>query len=479
MYDATDLSLVLSTCDNLKYQEISKGLSHRAVMQYDKHSDELSLQRVSDPAINVCTDVGSVIKTDVPELRRPWFSESNDDIGKPLFVTVSKEGVVFFTDDYSKSVFFYRQNPMPRKLFRIVKAFDGDALLDPLSEEPTDIANAVWLCPTGLTLCKDEKYLVIADPNFHALRVIRSTSGGVNVLWRLPKTKLQINNVTIQNKEKISFFPCSVKESHDSILFCTDPVNIAIYVINLLDDCHQCFIESTISLEYITRPIDCLPWNNFEILITGTTPEGKGVVKCNYFDKKVIASNNEQFCRPFGLCNYDNSILVSDQENHCIFKLDEQLDQCEVFVGKRNLEGFVDGCAENSTLSSPAGICSRELTLFICENPATKQGSIRVLSLLNGLVSFRSIWKEFTRAVGMYSKRERVSLQMDQNDPLLKGQNVVNALESLQDPVRRLERLIIETRARFTQHQLDVTHGSRVLELLKLSVILSQMVFDF
>ena len=53
MYDATDSSLVLSTCDNLKYQEISKGLSHRVVIQYDKHSDELSLQHVLDPVINV------------------------------------------------------------------------------------------------------------------------------------------------------------------------------------------------------------------------------------------------------------------------------------------------------------------------------------------------------------------------------------------------------------------------------------------
>ena len=107
MYDSKDLSLVMSSCDNLKYQEISKGLSHRAVMQYDKHSDELPLQRVSDPVINVCTDIKAVIKTDTPELRRPWFAENNDEIGKPLFIAVSKEGVVFFTDDYCKSVGFF------------------------------------------------------------------------------------------------------------------------------------------------------------------------------------------------------------------------------------------------------------------------------------------------------------------------------------------------------------------------------------
>ena len=95
----------------------------------------------------------------------------------------------------------------------------------------------------------------------------------MNILWRLPKTKLQINNVTIQNKDKMSFFQCSLKESHDSLLFCTNPVNNAIYVIELLDNCRQCFnVAPVISLECISRPIDCLPWNEFEILVTGTTP---------------------------------------------------------------------------------------------------------------------------------------------------------------------------------------------------------------
>ena len=36
----------------------------------------------------------------------------------------------------------------------------------------------------------------------------------------------------------------------------------------------------------------------------------------------------------------------------------------------------------------------------------------------------------------MYSKWERVSLKIAKNDSLLKGQDVVGALKSLQDPVR-------------------------------------------
>ena len=67
----------------------------------------------------------------------------------------------------------------------------------------------------------------------------------------------------------------------------------------------------------------------------------------------------------------------------------------KVFVRKENVEGFVDGCFDNATLSSPTGICNRQLTIFICENLAAKQGAIRVFLLLNGLVAFKSIWNEF------------------------------------------------------------------------------------
>ena len=105
----------------------------------------------------------------------------------------------------------------------------------------------------------------------------------------------------------------------------------------------------------------------------------------------MTESNNEQFRRPFGLCSHDNSIFVIDQENRCIYKIDEELEQCELFVGKDNLEWFVDGCFDNVTLSSPTGICNRQLTIFICENPAAKQEAIRVFSLFNSLVAFKSI----------------------------------------------------------------------------------------
>ena len=96
---------------------MSRGLSHTALCQLDKHSDEQAFQRVSSNAINACTEVASLVKTDVPELRRPWFSSGHEKIGSVLFVTVSLERVVFFTDDTKCALVCYRQNPLLRKLY--------------------------------------------------------------------------------------------------------------------------------------------------------------------------------------------------------------------------------------------------------------------------------------------------------------------------------------------------------------------------
>ena len=54
---------------------MNKGVSRRSLAQFDKYSDEHSLQRISGQVIQPCRDVGKLLKTDVPELHRPWFAE--------------------------------------------------------------------------------------------------------------------------------------------------------------------------------------------------------------------------------------------------------------------------------------------------------------------------------------------------------------------------------------------------------------------
>ena len=71
-YDATDLSLIMSTCSNEIAERMNEGVSHGALTQFDKHSDEHSLQRISGQVIQACRVVGKLLKTDVPELRHNY-----------------------------------------------------------------------------------------------------------------------------------------------------------------------------------------------------------------------------------------------------------------------------------------------------------------------------------------------------------------------------------------------------------------------
>ena len=92
-----------------------KGLSQRALSLLDKHSEELAMQRVSDPVISTLESIFCFIKTDIPELHKPWTSTSSNHstlIGAPLLTVISRHGVVFYTDDNKAGLHYYRQTPV-------------------------------------------------------------------------------------------------------------------------------------------------------------------------------------------------------------------------------------------------------------------------------------------------------------------------------------------------------------------------------
>ena len=159
------------TADDLIVNLISKGLSHTALGQLGKHSDEHVLQRISSSVVDACSQTENNPRTDVPELIRPWFSTDhhqiierlrNEDQDKTktqsfnqysenktkiwgqnilnqfnrvsssclrshfvisliiqLFITVSAKGIVYCTDDYHLQVFYYRQ--LARRIYVVSK----------------------------------------------------------------------------------------------------------------------------------------------------------------------------------------------------------------------------------------------------------------------------------------------------------------------------------------------------------------------
>ena len=134
--------------------------------------------------INACIEVASLVKTDVPELCRPWFSSGHEKIGSVLFVTVSLEGVVFFTDDTKYALVCYRQNPLPRKLSWLSYGeLEGDE--DSVAQSPNSVVltGSLWKGIAGIDFTSDGDNLLITDSVFKTVRIVKNA----NRLERTPK----------------------------------------------------------------------------------------------------------------------------------------------------------------------------------------------------------------------------------------------------------------------------------------------------
>ena len=82
---------------------------------------------------------------------------------------------------------------------------------------------------------KDEYYLLVADPGFHAIRSIKPEKKG-------------INNLEVTNVDKESFYAfalCSLKEEK---ILVTDPVKCCIYVLHIEEGCLCAFIDQSLMM---------------------------------------------------------------------------------------------------------------------------------------------------------------------------------------------------------------------------------------
>ena len=114
-----------------------------------------------------------------------------------------------------------------------------------------------------------------------------------------------------------------------------------------------------------------------------------------------------------------NHVLFSDQEKQTVYKLNFEEHNKELFIGKEDTAGFDDGITKQERITSPCGICSRCMALYISEHPENKQGGVRVYSYLSGLISFKSAWRDIALCFGNISKRERLAEKIEKESNLL------------------------------------------------------------
>ena len=114
---------------NKQHSMLFQGLSQYARLQLDRHIKELALQRVSDSVISTLESIFCFIKTDIPELYKPWTSSSSNHstlIGAPLFILIGSDGDVLYTDDNKAAFITIDRHQLKLKL----KMQNGNQLQD-------------------------------------------------------------------------------------------------------------------------------------------------------------------------------------------------------------------------------------------------------------------------------------------------------------------------------------------------------------
>ena len=97
---------------------------------------------MSDPVISTLESIFCFIKTDISE---PWTSIASNHstlFVAPLFIVISRHGVVFYTDDNKAGLHYYRQTPIQRKVYTVSCGFLKDGKEDQVSDSEIEAEDA-------------------------------------------------------------------------------------------------------------------------------------------------------------------------------------------------------------------------------------------------------------------------------------------------------------------------------------------------
>ena len=280
------------------------------------------MQRVSSSVTEACNTVSSILRTEIPDLIRPWFATDHDQISTPLFIDVTLKGVVFCTDDSGQQLFFFRQTPIPRKIFILSKGY-LDNKHDPVPKAPKLVKSikAKWKSIAGLCRVKyicfvanketSREALLVADKELGTIRCFNSSLE----LWRRPITELDCHTVEVCNLNEAGFSPFSLRASseNDSIVFITDPNHSCIYLAEISKDASLMRLRRKIDHGVLKRPIDCL-YLSHALFVTDAWAGNPAI---HVFDintecgKDVRTITNSQFTFLFGICKNINGNVLS------------------------------------------------------------------------------------------------------------------------------------------------------------------------
>ena len=122
----------------------------------------------------------------------------------------------------------------------------------------------------------------------------------------------------MENYDRASFHPCAVRAENDTVFFVTDPVSGCIYMLELLNQGLNALIQRIIKNELILKSTDCILFKQQFLIVTYPVQENPEVASISYETEDVTFVLEDLVCS-FGLCEFGNHVLFSDQEKHAVY----------------------------------------------------------------------------------------------------------------------------------------------------------------
>ena len=113
----------------------------------------------------------------------------------PLFILISRHGVVFYTDDNKAGLHYCRQTPAQRKVVSVSCGFLKHDEKGQVSDSEMEVKDAKWKSIAGLALMnvydpekqstKFVDLLLVADTALQCIKCVPN----ISCLWRSPREK--------------------------------------------------------------------------------------------------------------------------------------------------------------------------------------------------------------------------------------------------------------------------------------------------
>ena len=200
------------------------------------------------------------------------------------------------------------------------------------------------------------------------------------------------------------------KNDNSTRLLLTNPRACVLYLAEISEEWTSMRILRNIKAEGIRCPVSCYPYSQDTLIVTDVDqqlPAVHFVATEEEEARKIFSFHNNHFSFkfPLDICESNGSVLVTDNERHCVFNLDVEAGSMAPVIGVYDDAGEEDGPIGIAKLSHPSGIAVKGSVAYIVEHPREYQGAVCVMYSFKGLVSFQTVWRRIAYSVGLISKR--------------------------------------------------------------------------